>query len=107
MAQNLIQDGDVMPVVLSGTVASGDGILVGDTVGVALNSGVSGDTIQVAICGVYELPKASGAVSQGVKLYWDSSAKNVTTTVSSNKQIGIAFSGAASGDTTVQVKLLY
>lgn len=107
MAQNFIQDGDVMPVILSGTVASGDGVLVGDTVGVALNSGVSGDTIQVAICGVYELPKASGAVSQGTKLYWDSSVKNVTTTASSNKQIGIAFSSAASGDATVQVKLLY
>lgn len=107
MAQNLIQDGDVMPVVLSGTVTSGSAIVVGDTVGVALNSGVSGETIQVAICGVYELPKASGAISQGAVLYWDAANSNLTTTASTHKKAGIAFLDAASGDATVQLKLLY
>lgn len=105
MAQNHIQRGDVMPVTLSGTVMSGSGLKVGSLIGVALNSGVSGETIQVQLEGVFELPKASGAISQGAALYWDDSAKNLTTTSSSNTPAGHAFAGAASGATTVQILL--
>jgi predicted RecA/RadA family phage recombinase len=59
----------------------------------------------VAIEGVFELPKASGSISQGVVVYWDSTNSNITTTAGSNKRAGKAAYAQASGDTTVKVLL--
>lgn len=75
MATNYVQPGDVIPFVLSGTVVANDVVKVGRTLGVALEGGVSGDTIQVAISGVFTCPKVSAAViAQGEPLVWDVSA---------------------------------
>lgn len=110
MAQNRIQAGNHMPHTLTADATSGNGILVGDLFGVALNTGVSGDDIQVSLEGVWELPKTTAdVVTQGAPLYWDDTAKEVTTDDNSgaNKQAGFAFAAAGNGDETVQVKLLY
>ncbi len=107
MAQNYIQEGDVMPYVVpdATTIVRGAGVLVGDLLGVALGNGSAGDTIQLALEGVFEMPKAAGAISQGAKIYWNATDKNLTTTASGNKLAGYAFVGAASGDATVQLRL--
>jgi predicted RecA/RadA family phage recombinase len=46
--------------------------------------------------------KASGAIAQGAKLYWDNSGKVMTTTVGSNPYFGIARKAALSADTEVE-----
>ena len=103
--KNYRYSGSTINAVLTGTVASGAAFVLGAIVVVAQTSGVNGDTITAKTDGVYELPKAVGAISQGAKLYWDDTAKNVTTTVGSNLVIGYAFISALSGDATVEVML--
>lgn len=105
MAQNYIESGERKDYVLSGTVTSGSLVEIGDMVGVALRSGVSGETITVALEGVFEVPKVSGAITLGQKLYSNGSG-SVTTTEGSNKVAGYAWTAATSGASTVQVKLL-
>lgn len=105
--KNYVQPGKTIDVVLAAAITSGAAILVGALVGVATTTGGIGDTVAVSLEGVYNLPKAVGAISQGAILYWDDTAKNVTTNAASgaNTKIGHAFLAALSGDATVDVKL--
>jgi predicted RecA/RadA family phage recombinase len=107
MAQNLIQEGERLDYVVPAatTITSGQGVVVGSFVGVALQTGTTGKTIVVALEGVFQMPKVTGAVTLGAALYFDNTEKKVTTTVGSNKFIGFAWTAAASGDATVEVRL--
>jgi predicted RecA/RadA family phage recombinase len=73
--------------------------------GVAQAAADSGSPVVLKRRGVFELPKASGAWTQGDQLFWDASAKNFTKTAAANTPIGIAFDDAGSSDTTGQVDL--
>ena len=56
--------------------------------------------------GVLTLAKATGQTwAQGVLIYWDNTAKNCTTTLTSNKLIGVATAAALTGDTVGNVRL--
>ncbi len=105
MAQNYIESGDVKDFTLSGTVAAGALVAIGDMVGVALGSGVSGQTIAVKLDGVFEVAKAAGAITIGAKLYLDNGAVTTTDNSGANKFVGYAWTAAVSAATTVQVKL--
>lgn len=112
MAQNHIACGDVLPYVAGGTVTSGTPLLVGDLLGVPLASGVSGDTISVAVEGVFSMAKrthaSTAAITQGSKVYWDDTNKRIDNTDNSgaNKHIGWAYEAAISTAATVNVRLL-
>ena len=59
----------------------------------------------LAISGVYDFPKATGAstaIGVGVKLYFDSTNGVATATVGTNKQIGKSVAAAADADATVR-----
>jgi predicted RecA/RadA family phage recombinase len=73
--------------------------------GVAVNKLANAEVGAFNLVGVYELAKATGAITAGAKVYWDNSAKNVTTTASGNSLIGAATVAALSGDATVIVRL--
>lgn len=103
--KNYIQPGDVIPLTMAGTVKSGDGILVGTIFGIAATNGIAADVVNCATTGVFELPKATGALTQGQALFWDNTAKKVTGTAASNKLIGAAINAVASGAATVRVRL--
>lgn len=104
--KNFRQRGEVLDyVVPAGTVKSGSLILAGALVCVATCDGVKDDVIACNLSGVYELPKASGAIAQGVEVYWSVTNKNVTTTSTDNTLIGNAMNAAAAGDTTVNVRI--
>ncbi|MBF0108756.1 MAG: DUF2190 family protein [Magnetococcales bacterium] len=103
--RNWIQPGDTITVVAPAAVNGGDGLMVGALFGVAVSTAVIGTNVEMATTGVVDLPKASGAITQGAKLYWDNTAKNVTTTVGTNTLIGCAIVVAAVGDTTARVRL--
>lgn len=65
-----------------------------------------GDIAIVKLEGTYACPKATGqAWAQGALLYWDNTAKNFTTTVSTNTLAGHAESAALSADTTGAIRL--
>lgn len=91
-----------------------DALANGDVVDLATRIGVAGDDIParetgtVHIVGVFEIPKAAGAVTVGQALYWDKAAKKITTDdeESANTPAGWAVAAAGLSDATVLVKLL-
>lgn len=111
MATTLVADGDVLSYVAGATIASGDVVVTGDTVGIALVAGVSGETIAVSIKGVFTVAKTTGtAWVQGDAIDWDASAsefhKGVTPASGDVVSAGIAYTAAASAAATGQVLLL-
>jgi predicted RecA/RadA family phage recombinase len=86
-------------------VDSGEFIMVGALFGVAQAAADSGAEVVLVREGVFELPKATGAWTQGDTVYWDASAKNFTKTATGNKPVGVAFADALSGDTTGAVSI--
>ncbi len=105
--KNYVQPGEVVTLVApSGGVTSGLGVQVGSVFAVATSTVAQGLDFEGQRCGVFVLVKATGAAwTQGAKIYWDNTAKNCTTTVSTNLFIGYAAVAAASGDATGSVIL--
>jgi predicted RecA/RadA family phage recombinase len=89
----------------SAAVAAGDVVVLNDLVTVAPVAIAANKLGAVAVEGVFELPKASGAIGQGAIVYWDATNSNITTTSTSNKRAGKAAYAQASGDATVKVLL--
>ena len=56
--------------------------------------------------GVVDGKKTAGDTpAVGALLYWDNTAKSLTTTASGNKRVGVAVKAALAGDATVRVRL--
>lgn len=105
--KNYVQNGDVLAVTAGGTVNSGDVVLAGSVVGVAINGGVSGDVISVSVKGVYNLTKnTTDVVARGAKLYWDAGNSRLTVTPSTHEFAGYAWAPAGNGDTKVDIRLI-
>ncbi len=105
MATNYVQRGDALNYTAGADIQSGDFVLIGAIGGVAKTDIANGKSGAVHIKGVFSVAKASGAVTQGAKLYWNSSNSNLTTTASGNTFVGVAAEAAASGDASVKVLL--
>ncbi len=106
MAKNYVQEGKIIEYTAGATIASGDLVVIGVRVGVALVSMVSGDVGSVAMSGVFEVPKeAPLVISQGDLLYCDATSGELDKTSSAQTLAGYAWADAASADTTVKVKL--
>ena len=105
--KNFIQDGDCIDINVAAATTSGVLVTVGELVGVAVNTALANVDNVMCLDGVFEVAKATGAVTFGAKLYHDTVAGNVTTTAGSLKLAGYAVSAQASGDATVKLKLLF
>lgn len=107
--KNFVQEGNVLNFTApSGGVTSGLGYKIGDTFGVAQFTAAENVVATFVVSGVVSLPKAATITpAQGVKLYWDNTAKNVTTTATANTLIGVHASPVAAGasDATIPVRL--
>jgi predicted RecA/RadA family phage recombinase len=103
--KNYVQRGDTVTLNVPYAVASGDGALVGAIFGVSSYDTVLGGEAELAVTGVFTLPKAAGAIAQGTAVFWDNTAKVVTTTATGNTRISVAIVPAANADATVQVRL--
>ncbi|MEX6507451.1 DUF2190 family protein [Jiella sp. M17.18] len=102
--RNFIQSGDVMTVTVNADTVSGDVVATGKLVGVAAISANAGEEAEVALTGVFDVPKATGSAwSQGAPVYWDGAA--ATATASGNDLMGHAFVEAASAATIGRVRL--
>ena len=104
MAKNYVANGMTMDLLLSKDVASGDPIVVGKQVVVAAVDGKIGETITVNTCGVWSLPKTTGAIGQGDEVFITSDS-DITTTATDNTAVGYAFEAAGASDTTVNVNI--
>jgi predicted RecA/RadA family phage recombinase len=104
--KNYIQPGDHVTLTAPYDVASGDGMLVGTLFAVAALTAVSGAEVEAKMKGVFELKKTSAqAWTQGAAIYWDNTAKECTTTTTSNTLIGKALVAAANPSATGIVRL--
>ena len=103
--KNFVQQGENLTLTAPRTLTSGAGFLVGSIFAVASNAAANGAPVVGVTEGVFDLPKATGAITAGAKVYWDNTAFNVSTTATNNTLIGVATQAAASNDATARVKL--
>ncbi len=105
--KNLIQQsGRNITVTAPYDLAPGDGCLVGSLFGIASNTVLAGAQVPIDTGGVYAIKKtAAQTFAQGAKVYWDNTAKSVTSVTTSNTLIGVATKAAAGGDASASVRL--
>lgn len=92
-----------------GGVVAGLAYLIGNLFVVAIGSAAAGLQFEGQCEGVVNLPKnATQAMAEGAAVFWDDAAKNVTTTVATNRKIGhvVTIGGKIAADTTVDIRLI-
>lgn len=107
MSAKFWQKGEVMDYTpSSAAVTNGDVIDLSTRIGIVGDDIAKGATGPVYVEGVFEIAKASGAITLGAAVYYSKTNNNITTTATSNTPAGYAFAAATEADTTVLVKLL-
>jgi predicted RecA/RadA family phage recombinase len=72
---NYIQQGHVIDVVApSGGYTGGELVVIGTLVGIANTTVLEGELCAISLSGVYEIPKLTGALAVGAKVYTDAGA---------------------------------
>lgn len=111
MAKNFIQPGKVISFTPQSAVVSGQVVVIGQTLGVALTDIAGGVAGEAQIEGVFEVPKVSAAVfGNGETLTWDVSAgafdDNAATPATGDitGPSAVAFKAGANTETTALVK---
>lgn len=106
MAKNYIQEGDVLDYTAGADITSGQMVLIGTKVGVAVTNIANGSQGAMAMEGVFSYAKLStDAPAQGAALYWDNTNKRLTVSASGNTYAGYAAAAAANGDATVSINI--
>ena len=90
----------------SSNVTAGDVVVQGSMVGVANRDIAANELGALAVDGVFDFAKGSDTITAGAKVYWNDSSNVATTTSTSNTYIGMAVAAAATGDSTVRVKMV-
>lgn len=107
--KNFVQPGAAIDFIApAGGVVGGAGFLLGTIFGVVRHSAAQGQKSILDLEGVFALPKTAGNTpAPGAKVYWDDTAKSITTTVGSNVVAGIhtGLVAAQGGDATLPVRL--
>ena len=89
--KSFVQKGDVLTFGAPYAVASGTPFKVGSLVAVAVTTAANAATVEGMLEGVFNLPKVSAqAWAVGDKIYWDDTAKLMTTVASGNTLVGAA-----------------
>jgi predicted RecA/RadA family phage recombinase len=110
MAATFVQEGRAIDYTPTGPVAAGDVVVQGDLVGVARSPIAANTPGSLAVAGIFDFPKATGAgsgIAAGVKVYWDATDKQAKADdeTGANKYLGKTTKAAADADTTVRVRL--
>lgn len=80
MAKNYVNSGSNIAYPLTEDVESGGIVAMGNLIGVATTSGKAGETVDVQITGVWELPRVgTEELSVGTPMFFDASAGALTT----------------------------
>jgi predicted RecA/RadA family phage recombinase len=75
MSNTRVQNGRRITVTAGGAIVSGQPVVIGDIVGVAMTDAANGEDFEVAVSEVHNLPKLDAAViAQGEKVALDISA---------------------------------
>jgi predicted RecA/RadA family phage recombinase len=104
MAKNFMQPGRV--VTLVAPTRGGQAVQVGALFGIAAFDAIGGADVEVALEGIWELPKAAVAIARGAPVFWDAAAGNVAADIgTSNALIGGATEARGTSDLTIRVRL--
>lgn len=106
MTSRFVLTGDVLNHTAAADVTIGEVLLIGKRIAVALANIKLGETGAIRVKGVAIIAKASAnVVAQGALLYWDDTAKQLTTTATANTLAGFAAADAGAGVTTVEISI--
>ena len=106
MTTKYVMSGDVIDYVAGSAVTSGQVLLIGVRVGVALAAIASGATGAVRMLGIFNIAKlSSDVVTVGAALYWDNTNSRMTLTSAGNTLAGFATAAAGNGVTTVEISI--
>ena len=106
--KNYVQKGENITVTAAAAATSGEGVLVGSLFGIAAGDAAIGKDLDLVTVGVFTMPKvATVSFTVGAPVYWDDTAKLVTTDddTGNNPEIGLAVTAAANPSGTVNVRL--
>ncbi len=104
--KNFVQKDENLTLTAPYAVASGAGVEIGLIFGVAAGAAASGATVDVVTEGVFTLAKVSTDVfAVGAAVYWDDTAKLITSITSGNTKVGVAVTAAANPSGSVNVRL--
>ena len=104
--KNYVQKGENLTIAAPYDVASGGGAKSGLIFGVAAVDALSGADVDLVTVGIFDLPKVSTDVfAVGFAVFWDNSAKLMTSTTRGNTKIGVAVKAASNPSGTVAVRL--
>ena len=103
--KNFVQKGENITIDSPADVLSGAGIIVGNLFGVANGDAATGKPVVLSTVGVFDMTKTTANdITVGAALYWNDTAKEVTTTATGNTKVGVAIA-AKSGAGTVATRL--
>lgn len=104
--KNYVQPGKIIPVIAPADIVSGDGVLIGALFGVASTDAATGADVELAVEGVFELPKeaTTDAYNVGDNVKWDAENKRITTSTAAARH-GVAVATATATAGTVRVRL--
>lgn len=106
MTTKFVQPGEVIDYTAGANIASGQVVLMGARIGVALKAIANGETGPMQVTGVFNIAKLStDNMAQGALLYWDNTNSRLTTTASGNTLAGFAAAAAAAGASTTSVNI--
>jgi len=104
--KNFVSEGKTLELAHTSAVTSGEPILIGTVLGVALQAYDADQEGVFVMEGVFTLPAVSASViAVGGACYWDDTAKKITATVSTNKLVGYAQVAKLATETEIQIKL--
>ena len=105
--KNFVMDGGTVTVLApSGGLFSGQGVVVGAIFGVSSYDAAEGDEAEIAVTGVFTLPKSAGVIAEGAIVFWDDSGKTVSNVTGAGLfPIGTCIGGAADTDAACLVRL--
>lgn len=99
-----VQRGDAIDYVPSTGVEAGEVVFIGNLATIAKTDILAGNLGAVATTGVYDVIKATGAVTAGAVIYWDAENGNATT-VEGDYVLGVAIAGAEANASYVRILL--
>lgn len=106
MGYNYVQPGSALTIPAPAAVSSGGVVIAGAIIGIAAGSAGAGDSVDVLVAGVFELPKVGAdEIDLGDVIYWDGTAGLVTVSASGNTKIGTAVAAAGAGAAAARVRL--
>ena len=105
MAKNYVQDGNTVRLTAAKAVKSGDVVVAGDLIAIAVTDYDKGAPVVGLTNGVFTVKaKQADDIKQGAVLYW-SDADGATITAGTNKRLGIAWKDSGTSSAEVDVKI--